>query len=155
MAKQILVPLRKEDPIKDIMPCIERIVQPGMKVIFLFRYPVNGYLWPRLDPGIQAALAARKIGEYYSWDEQRQLAENKVFLAREAFEKRGVEVTVDVYTDGLRKVVTNHTSNGDVHLVMMRAGIGLGIMKVLHGAIGFFKRPGFSPMYLVYPGTPL
>lgn len=163
MAKQILVPLKRDDGVKEIIPYVERVAQPGMKVVFLLRYPVYGFVWGRKESGIEATLearktAVRKIGEYYTWEEQRRLAENRVSPAREALERRGVEVTVDVCTDRLGRAVKSYTQNGDVHLIVMQAGIGLRIMKFLQGTValfGLFKRPSFTPVLVFHPGTPL
>jgi hypothetical protein len=41
MAGQILVSLRSEDRIEDIMPYITEVAKAGMSVIFLIRYPVT------------------------------------------------------------------------------------------------------------------
>ena len=54
-------------------------------------------------------------------EEQRLSAEHKVFLALEALLKRGIEITVDVYTGSLRRAVKSYTCKGDVHLIVMRA----------------------------------
>jgi hypothetical protein len=35
MAKEILVPIKGKEGIEDIIPYIERVVQPGTKVIFV------------------------------------------------------------------------------------------------------------------------
>ncbi len=39
MARQILVPVKRSE----VIPYIERIAAPGMKVVFLLRYPVDGF----------------------------------------------------------------------------------------------------------------
>ncbi len=154
MAQQILVPLKRDDRVEEIIPYIEEIAKKGSMVVFLIPYPVNGFLWPPVEPRIRATLAARKILErYYTWEEQERLAENKVFLAREALHKRGVEVSTHLYTDRLRRVVESYTRNGDVHLIMMRAGIGL-MKRFLYGQIpifSLFKRPSFTPVLVFHP----
>lgn len=35
MAKQILVPLKEHDRIEEIIPYIEEVARPGMRVVFL------------------------------------------------------------------------------------------------------------------------
>lgn len=160
MAGQILVALRRNERLEQIIPYIERIAQPGMRIVFLIHYPVDGGFgwvrdhWVETESPREAALAGKKILERYSLEEQRQSAEYKVFLAQEALRKRGVEIVADVYTGCLRKVVEGYTRRGDVHLIMMRGGIGLRIMRFLHGTIPFFsllKRPSFSPVLLLHP----
>lgn len=156
MAGQILVPLKRNDRIEDVIPYIEDVAKPGMRVSFFIPYPVEPWLWLRdhwvtTESPREAILAGRKITESYSWDMQRGLAERKVVLARQALHKKGVEVTVDVYTGSLKRVVESYLSNGDVQLIVMRARSR--IMSFLYGAIplfGLFKRPSFSPVLLVH-----
>jgi hypothetical protein len=158
MAQQILVPLRRDDRIDEILPYIEKLCQPGMRVVFFIRYPVSGFAGLQnqllnMETGINMQ-AARQIAERYTWDRQEQLAKQRVFPACKVLRTRGAEVAVEVYTDSPRKVVRNYTLKGDVHLIMMRAGLGLRIRRLLREAIssfGLFKRPSFSPVLLVHP----
>jgi len=164
MAKQILVPLKRDERVEDVIPYIERIVQPGMKVKFLLRYPLDGF-----DLALRASRAAgetgvgdlteiRKIAAAYTWENQQRAAAVKVFPACAPLQKKGAEVCVDVYTGSLRRIVRSHVSSGDVHLVVTWAGIGPGIMSFLRGAaskFGLAKRTAYSPMRLVYPSTVL
>jgi hypothetical protein len=46
MEGKILVLLRRHNRIEDILPSLEKIAQPGMKVVFLIPYPAK--LWPWL-----------------------------------------------------------------------------------------------------------
>ena len=39
MAGQILIPLRQNDRIEEIIPYIEEIAKQGMRIVFLIRYP--------------------------------------------------------------------------------------------------------------------
>lgn len=161
MAGQILFALKRNDRLEQIIPYIEKIAQPGMRVVFLIHYPANGSFewlrdhWVTSEFSEEAKLAGEKIRETYSLEEQRRLAEQKVFLAQEALRKRGVEIAVDVYTGRLRRAVESYTRNGDVYWIMMRVGTGLGMMKFLHRTIPFFRlfqHPSFSPMLLLRPG---
>lgn len=159
MAAQILVSLKRNDRIEGILPYIEEITKPGMKVVFLMPYPLNSWAylqdhWVTTESPREAMLAGRKIIDTYSWDVQRGLAEQKVFPVREALSRKGVEVAVDVYTGGLKKAATDYMANGDVRLIMIGAGSGLRIMRFLRGAIsllGLSRRPSFSPVLLLHP----
>jgi hypothetical protein len=159
MAGQILVPLKKDVRIEEILPYLEKIAQSGMKVVFLIRYPTTGgFDWLRYDGGMGepvegATLAANKRD---SSEEERQLAEHRVFLAQEALRKRGVEIIVDVYTGSLRRVIEDYKASGDVHWIMMRTGRGNPIMRLLGWKdpfLGMFKRSSFSPVLLLHPGV--
>ncbi|MFQ5849221.1 MAG: hypothetical protein ACE5JU_01375 [Candidatus Binatia bacterium] len=154
MAKQILFPVKGRDRIEEVIPYIEEVAKPGMRVVFLIPYPVDGFLaslqdhWITMESRVKTAEMAEKVAKNYSWEKQRRLAEEKVVLAREALQKRGVEVTVDLYTDRLNRVVGSYTRNGETHLVMKRGGISLQILKFLQGTIGLFgllKRPRIFP----------
>ncbi len=159
MAGQILVPLKRHDRIEEIIPYIETIAKPGMRVVFLIPYPVESRLWFRdhwvtTESTREAMLAGRRIMERYSWEAQRELAEQKVFLAREALRSRGVEITVDVYAGSLKRVVRSYTGNGDIYWIMMQTGSSLpmrGLLDRTLSLFGLLKRPGFSPMLLLHP----
>ncbi len=154
MAKQILVPISRNDRVKEMIPYVERVAQPGMKVVFLVRYPVGGF-----DEYIRAGMATgetgipnpekvRKIGERYFMDSQHQMARQKVFPACDALQEKGAEVTVDVYTGSLNDAVQSYTDNGDVHLLMAHAGIGHLISRFFNATISVLrsvKRPSSSP----------
>ncbi len=154
MAKQILVPLSRNDRVKEMIPFVERVAQPGMKVVFLVRYPVDGF-----DEHIRAGRATgetgtpnpekiKKIAARFTWESQQQLARQRVFPACHALQTKGAEVTVDVYTGSLRKAVKSYALTGDVHLMMANAGIGRVIsrsLKNLFSILRSSKRPSFAP----------
>ena len=139
-----------------MIPYVEKVARPGMKVVFLVRYPVDGFIWAKEEFGMKAALEAKKLVRYYSWEENLQRAERKVSSACAALPTKGVEVAVDVYTGSLKKAVRNHMLNGDVHLIMTRAGIGDWIARLFDGTgsvFDWFRRPRFSPVLLINPRT--
>ncbi len=154
MVKQILIPISRNDRVKEMIPYVERVAHPGMKVVFLLRYPVDGF-----DEYIRAGMATgetgipnpekvRKIGERYSMDSQQQMARQKVFPACHALQKKGAEVTVDVYTGSLRRAVKDYARRGGVHMILQRAGIGHLVSRTFNDMISVIrsvKRPSFSP----------
>ena len=136
MARQILVALKSEDRLSQMIPYFEKIAQPGMKVVFLIRFSpqpaskasarVDRVRVPRGSAFFEGGLekprfTGENIRGTQSMEEQRLSAEHKVFLALEALLKRGIEITVDIYTGSLRRVVKSYTCKGDVHLIVMRA----------------------------------
>lgn len=159
MTQEILVPIAKHDRINDVLPYLEEIARPGMRVVFLIRYPADGFYssLARLEimqTGVQMRLSARKIAVRYAWDEQRRIAEERVSPARKALQKKGVETAVDLYTDSLRTVVKSYTRKGDVQLVIVPAGMGLNTVRFLHGTapfLSFFAKSGFSPVLVERP----
>jgi hypothetical protein len=68
MNKKILVPLGRYHSSEEMIPYIEKVARPGMKVFFLVRYPGDGFLWAKEEYGMRAALKAKKLVNYYSWE---------------------------------------------------------------------------------------
>jgi hypothetical protein len=107
-----------------MIPYIENVARPAMKVVFLTRYPMDGFIWGKEKYGMRAALEAEKLAKYYSWEGNVEKAKQQVTPACEALRAKGIEADIDVYAGSLKKAVRSHTLNGDVHLIMTRAGIG-------------------------------
>jgi hypothetical protein len=138
MAGQILVPFNSHLRVEDIISVIEEAAKPGMRVVFLVRYPVDPWVWFRdhwvtTESSRNARLAGRKIMERYSRDGQRALAEERVAPWRYVLQKLGVKATVAVYTGSLSSVVETYC-RGDETSLVMRAQNNLPIM-------GFLRRP--------------
>jgi hypothetical protein len=170
MARQILVALKSEDRLSQMIPYLEKIAQPGMKVVFLIRFspPTASKTLPHdsieLECPEESAFFEKEldkprftgenIGGTQAMEEQRLAVEHKVFLALEALRKRGIELTVDVYTGSLRRALKSYTRKGDVHLIVMRARRELMMMDFLRKAFpvfGLFKRPTFAPILVLHP----
>src|SRR5262245_60323779 len=123
MAGQILVPFNSHLRVKDIISVIKEAAKPGMRVVFLIRYPVDPWKWFQdhwvtTESSRDAMLAGRKIIEKYSRDGQMALAEEMVAPWRHALQKIGVKATVDVYTGSLSSVVENYSRGDGISLVM-------------------------------------
>jgi hypothetical protein len=154
MNEKILVPLGQYDRTEEMIPYIENVIRPGMKVLFLVRYPVDGFRWQKEEYGMRAALEAKKLVSYYSWDGSLEKVKMQIAPACESLRAKGIEAAVDVYAGSLRKAVRSHTLNGDVHLIMMRTAMGNWIGRLLDSTISVFrsfKRPSFSPVMLINP----
>jgi hypothetical protein len=168
MAPEILVVLKNRDCLSDIIPYIEEIAQPGMKIVFLMRscppallnaFGDNGSESNRLEE-VRFAGRSQKpksVGEKNAAapliDKQRLVAEHKVFLALETLLKRGIDLTVDVYTGSLRRVVKSYVRKGNVNLIMKSTRSVLTISKLLHRTLSFvslFKEPACSPIRLLH-----
>jgi hypothetical protein len=169
MAKQILVALKNQDRLEQMVPYIEELAQPGTEVIFLVRFAPKAEVKGSRDNCLTLKpleevrfaedreaprLMDRKIIGTQGIEGQRLSAEHKVFLALEALVKRGVEIAVDVYMGSLRRVVKSYTRKGDVRLIVMRTRWDLTLMRFLHrtfAAFGLLKQPTFSPVLLLHP----
>jgi hypothetical protein len=135
---------------------IEDVARPGMKVIFLVRYPVDGFIRAKEEYGMRAALEARKLVTYYSWEGNLESARKQVAPACEALRSKGIEAVVDVYAGSLKRAMRRHMLSGDVHFIITRAGISEWIAKLFDGTnlvFKWFKRSNFSPVMLINPRT--
>jgi hypothetical protein len=123
---QILVPLRRNDKIEDVVPYLEQIARPGCKVTLLIHYSVEGLDW------FQSKSMSSEIKE-------QLMAEENTFLALEPLRERDVTVALDIYAGPLRKVVKQYTLRGNIDLVMIVAGSKSRIGKLLHNCLLFFN----------------
>jgi hypothetical protein len=151
---QILVALSSYDRLEDIIPQIEQVAKPGTKVTFLMRYPVDPWAWLRdhwinSESAREAMSAGRKVLATYSYDAQRQLADQMVLSARNTLARMGVEMAVDVYTGPFRTVVEGYARKGDVPSVMRAKGaLPLSrLMRKIIAFLGSFKKTS-SPQVL-------
>jgi hypothetical protein len=142
MEGQILVPFNSHNRLSDIISVIEKAAKPGMKIVFLVRYPTNIWEWLRdhwvtTESSKGATLAGRKIMDKYSIEGQRALAEKIVAPWLHALEKIEVKATVDVYTGSLSSVLENYSRRDGISLLIRpRKDLSM---------LGFLRRPtGFD-----------
>jgi hypothetical protein len=138
MAGQILIPFNSDLRVKDIISVIEEAAKPGMRVVFLIRYPVDSWVWFRdhwvtTESSRGAMLAGTKVMERYSWEGQRALAEEMVAPWRYVLQKMGVRASVDIYTGSFSSVLEKYRRGDEISLVMPKQN-DLPIM-------GFLRRP--------------
>jgi hypothetical protein len=148
MAGQILIPFNSHLQVKDIISVIEEAAKPGMRVVFLVRYPVDPWVWFRdhwvtTESSRNAMLAGGKVMEKYSWERQRALAEEMVAPWRYVLQKMGVKATVVVYTGSLSSMVETY-SHGDEISLVIRTQNNLPIMSFLHRPIAFILKTAWS-----------
>jgi hypothetical protein len=77
---RILVPLRRDDRIEDVVPYLEQITQPGYRVTLLIHYSVQGLDW------FQGKSTTSVVKE------QKLVADENTFLALEPLRERDVTV---------------------------------------------------------------
>jgi hypothetical protein len=156
MNRKILVPLGRHDRSEEMIPYIEKVARPGMKVVLLMPYPVDGFVWAKEEYGMRAALEAKELVDYYSWEGNLENAQKQVAPICEALRARGIEAAVEVYAGSLKKAVRSHMLSGDVHLIMTRVGIGDWIAKLFDGTssvFNWFRGSSVSPVMLINPRT--
>jgi hypothetical protein len=124
MAKTILVPIKRNDKVEEVLPCIEKLAQPGSHVTFLTSYPVGQWqTWLRdhritTETRQKATLAGRHLVDNYCWETQRILAEQRLSPCRETLKQKGIESSVSLYTGSLRKLVQEYEAEADVFLLL-------------------------------------
>jgi hypothetical protein len=156
MAGQILVSLSSHDRIQEIIPQIEQVAEPGMKITLLMSYPVDRWAWLRdhwidSESPKDAMSKGRKVLETYSYDGQRQLAEQTLVPMRNKLLEMGMEVTVDIYAGPLSTVLETYACKGDVQLLQPRRSLAMTrLMHKIAAFLGSFKKAS-SPQVL-HPG---
>jgi len=159
MAGEILVAVKGGDPIEEIVPYLEKITQPGVRVLFLIPYPVESRLywrdhWVTAESARKVMLVERRVNDRYSWEMQKGLAEEKISPARKALQKRRVDVAVEVYTGSLRKKIREYTASGGASLVLMPGESYHPFMRLLQGMVtlfGLLRRPSIPTVILLNP----
>jgi hypothetical protein len=144
MAGQILIPFNSDLRVKDIISVIEEAAKPGMRVVFLIRYPVDLRVWFRdhlvtTESSRDAMLAGRKVMERYSWEGQRTLAEEMVAPWSYVLQKMGVQASVDIYTGGFSSVLEKYSRGNEISLIMP-AQNEIPIMRFLRRPIAFILK---------------
>jgi hypothetical protein len=156
MVKKILVPLGRYDRSEHIIPYIQKVARPGMKVIFLVSYPVGGMKSQREAYGMKAALESARFARGYAWEASVAAAMAQIAAASEALRARDVEVSVELYTGSLQNKIRSYTAAGDVDLILTHGGILQRILAVLKGHSSFLElltgRPDM-PVLLIQPGA--
>jgi len=155
MHKKILVPMRRNDRPEDFIPYVEKVARPGMKVVFMVPYPLDGFRWSHAEFGRKMIEEAKRLVNYYSWDANLQKAKDRISRASRSLTVTGIELDVDLYAGSIRKAVRDHTAKNDVQMIVTRTGIGERIAAVLNGSNSvsdLFKRPALSAVLLIYPG---
>jgi hypothetical protein len=156
MNKQILVSLKRSDRAGDLLPYVEKVSRPGMKVIFMVPYPTDGFCWAREEFGRKAIEQAKSLADYYRWDTNVQKAKDRIAPLLKSLTAKGIEVAVDLYAGSMKSAIKDYTAKGDVHLIVTSASIGQRIAGVLNGSnslLDLFKRPVLSPVLLIHPAS--
>ena len=159
MADKILVALGSENPLGQIIPHLDKITQPGVGVVLLIPCQRKALLkssrpgWQAVESEEEAGSEWRRIlNRFSSEEDERRLAEHKIFLAEEALRARGVDIVTDVYVGRLRDAIKSYMRNGDVRLLIVPGrftALGTSLLKTTTQFFSFFKKPAFSSRLLL------
>jgi hypothetical protein len=124
MVDQILIALKRNDRVEEIIPFIQQIARPGMKLLCLVHCGVSGLnaLMDQLlaiRTGIRLEVLAGSNSKGDVLKERRQWAEQRVLPACDVLRNRGVKIEVIAYAGRLQRVVQNYLQKEDIRLVMM------------------------------------
>jgi hypothetical protein len=156
MKKLILVALKRNDRVEDLLPYVEEVVRPSMKAVFMVPYPVDGFRWSHEEIGRKAIEEAKRLANYYTWDTNLEKARERIAPVVKALSAKGIEVAVDLYAGSMRRALRDYELKGDVHLIVTCASVGNWIERLLDAAPSAFRsliRPSFSPVMLINPRT--
>jgi hypothetical protein len=102
MNNKILVPLGRYDRTEEMIPYVEKIARPGMKVIFMVPYQVDGIRWSTEESGLKAIEDGMRLAGYYAWDTNLEKAKGRISPALDVLRAKGIEVGVDLYAGNMR-----------------------------------------------------
>lgn len=154
MKKLILVPMKRDDRVGDLLPYVEEVVRPGMKVLFMAPYPVEGFRCSHEESGWKAIAEGIRLADYYKWDTNRRKVNELWAPAMEALNAKGIEAVIELYAGSMRRAVREYAARGDIHLIVTRASFGNWVERIFDAAIAVVRslvRPSFAPVMLVNP----
>ena len=156
MNKIILVPMRRDDRVEDLLPYVEEVARSGMKAVFMVPYPVDGFRWTREDCGRRAIDEGIRLADYYNWDTNLQKTRARMTPAMEVLSAKGIETAVELYAGNMARAIREYAGKDDVHLIVTRASVGSWLERLLAAAAsvaGSLVRPAISPVMLINPRT--
>lgn len=161
MTSRILVPLRSSDRIEYVLPYVEKIAQPGMKVVFLVHCAVHRFerfldLLLSINTGIQPEFLPKSRSAEYAEEKWKEPVEKGVSLACEGLSRLGVKVEVGVYTGPFKKTVREYACNGNAQLIVMPGIRATQPVRILRKLLAFdrsFMSPSLPPALLLDPGN--
>ena len=159
MQDQILVSVKRQDQIKQVIPYLDKIAEPGMRVVFLVRSSASIWQWMNghltaMHTGNRIALQNCQIARRYDVERQQRLAEEFVARSSQGLRHRGVETEVQIHSGGLKSVLEHSSRARNVRLVMVPASDAFGLIRLgrlIRNTFTLMKRPGSSRVVLLHP----
>jgi hypothetical protein len=154
VAGQILISLRGSDRIEQFLPYIEKVAQPGTKIIFLVHYGLTAFkeLTDQVFSVCAGITTRAGNGDEEQLKRRTRSAEVAILPACVALREKGMEITVSVFAGPLHKVVRGYSQKEDIDLIMMHPGAGNWVVRSLRkiGSLSHFFRPQALPPVLVF-----
>jgi hypothetical protein len=137
MTKTILVALNLETKIDMLLGHLEKVVQPGDRIVLLVAYQqdIPSLLLAQivlLQTGFENGVACEERKARLTWDEQKARVEKNVAEpARRVFTRIGVGVDVDLYSSSLNRSMKRYLENGEVVLIVAAGSLWLRRLKIV------------------------
>ena len=161
MHGQIIIPLTGTDRVDEVLPYLERVAQPGIKVVFLVHVGLSRFneitrQLLAIHTGLIAGCSPGHTGGIDFIDERLRAAEDKIITACAALRKNGTEIIVSVFSCSVRKMVREYARREEIHLVMMRGNNGNCLTRTLRRAVSrlhILRRKTLPPVLLFHPSS--
>lgn len=153
MSHQVLVPITRHEDIEEVLPYLEDIARPDMKIVFLVHFGATGFteLAGQLLE-IQSGMPVKFSGA--SGVPQSRLA-HRIECASGTLHDLGVQVEVKFYSGRLQPILSECV-NGDANqTVIMRPGMNRARRWIqnLSAALRLSKPSGAVPVILCHPNN--
>jgi hypothetical protein len=120
MSRQLLVPIKGRDRIEDLLPYLEDLARPGMKIVFLVHFGVNRFAdlagqLLEIQGGLPTKFTADSVVPQANFT-------RRVERASQVLRRRGVRIEVKFYS-GRWLSILRECQEADTHrLIVMRPG---------------------------------
>jgi len=118
MSQQLLVPIKRGDQIKEVLPYLEEIARPDMRVVFLVHFGINRFaeLSGRLLE-IQSGLPGNLLSDSAA---PQSHVTHRIEHASQELRDRGVRIEVKFYSGRLQSIMRQCIENYADLTVIMR-----------------------------------
>ena len=153
MNHQVLVPITSHDDIEEVLPYLEDIARPDMKIVFLVHFGATGF---RKLAGqlleIQSGMPAKFSGD--SGVPQSRLA-YRIERASGMLHDLGVQVEVKFYSGRLQPILRQCIEGSVNQPVIMRPGVNSARRWVQHlfAALRLTNPSAAAPVVLSHPNV--
>ena len=123
MASRILVPLRNDNQVEDILSCIEFISRPGTEVVFLLRLREGWFPWwlehtVTFHTGLEVSSNLQRAEAAMARQEQLAAADEKLASVRKRLALVNVSFVLEVYSGSLKSVVRRYSGDPSTTIIL-------------------------------------
>lgn len=153
MNHQLLVPIKGHDHIEELLPYLDDIARPDMKIVFLVHFGVNRFTQ------LAGQLLEVQSGLPANFSTDTRVAQSKLNhridrVGRE-LRDRGVQIEVKFYSGRLQPILRQCIEQTNHHTVIMRPGVTR-LRRWLRSLLSALRMGSSSPalpVRLCHPGN--